>query len=77
MRRGIEVRADVERHRYFLAARFVERESLDPSDRRPGVAGESRRMQREILREIEKSHVVKAVPGAAAGRTAAAPAIEL
>src|ERR1700693_923273 len=68
MRRGVEVSADMQRHRYLLAAGLVEREPLDPSDRRPGVAGECRRVQGEVLREVEESHLVKPGRGAAASK---------
>src|ERR1700694_3236683 len=56
VRRGVEVSADVESLRYLLTAALVEREPLDPSDGRPGVAGESRRVQGKVLGQVEKSH---------------------
>ena len=56
MRRCVQVRADVERHRDLLAARLLECKPLDPADRRAGVAGESRRVQREVLGEVEEPH---------------------
>ena len=59
VRRSVEVRADMERHRYLLPAGFVEREPLDPSDRGPCIAGESRRVQRKVLRQVQKSHFAK------------------
>src|SRR5665213_3635697 len=59
VRRSVEVRADMERHRYLLPTGFVEREPLDPSDRGPCIAGESRRVQRKVLRQVQKSHCAK------------------
>ena len=56
MRRRVEVRADVQRRGDLLAARPVEREPLDPLDRRAVVAGEGRRVHGEVLREIEHVH---------------------
>ena len=47
----------MERHRDLLTAGTIEGEVLDPADRRTRVAGESRRMQREVLGEVEKPHV--------------------
>src|SRR2546429_8894771 len=47
MRRGVQVRADVERHRDLLAAGAVEREGLDPANRRAGVAGKRGRRSEE------------------------------
>ena len=49
MRRCIEVGADVQRHRDLLAAGLVEREPLDPADGRARIAGEGRRVKREVL----------------------------
>src|ERR1700675_4211235 len=52
MGRGIQVRADVQGHRDLLPAGLVKRQTLDPADRRPRIAGEGRRVQREVLREV-------------------------
>src|SRR4029077_20589743 len=56
MGRRVEVRADVQRHRDLLPARLVEREALDPADRRAGAAREGRRVQREVLCQVEEFH---------------------
>ena len=56
MRRRVEVRADVERHRDLLASRAVEGQVLDPPDRWAGIAGERRRVKREVLGKVEVSH---------------------
>ena len=58
MRGRVEVRADVQRHGDLLAPGAVEREVLDPADRRARIAGKRRRVQREVLREIEEFHLV-------------------
>src|SRR5258708_36411517 len=54
-----QVRADVERHCDLLSAGLVERKVLDPSNGRTRIPGESRRVHREILSEVEISHVVR------------------
>src|SRR5207302_10796928 len=56
MRRCVQVRADVERHRDLLTAGAVEREVLDPANRGAGVTGKRRRVEREVLREVEEPH---------------------
>ena len=50
--RCVQVSADVQRHRDLLAACPFERQVLDPTNRRAGITGERRRVQREILREV-------------------------
>src|SRR5205809_5858404 len=55
VRRGVEVRADVEGHRDLLAAGFFERQPLDPTDRRARIAREGRGVQRKVMREIEET----------------------
>ena len=50
---SIEVGADVECCAEVLAARAIEREVLDPLDLGAGIAGERRRVPREVLREID------------------------
>ena len=57
VRRRVEVRADVQRHRDLLAARLLEGQALDPANRGSWVAGERRRVEGEILRQVEKSHL--------------------
>ena len=56
--RSVEMRADVQRHRDLLPSRPVEGEVFDPADRRPGIAGKRRRVQREVLGEVEEFHLV-------------------
>jgi len=56
MRRRVQVGADVERHGDFLAPRPVEREVLDPPYGGSGVPGEGRRMEGEVLSEVEVPH---------------------
>ena len=56
VRGRVEVRADMERRRDLLPARPVEREPLDPFDRRAVVAGERRRVDGEVLGEVEHVH---------------------
>src|ERR1700682_6000908 len=51
----VQVGADVQRHRDFLAPGLVEGKSLDPADRRSRVPGECRRVQREVLGQVDKS----------------------
>src|SRR6266851_523638 len=57
MRWRIHVGADVHRHRDLLAAGLVESEPFDPADRRSGIAGERRSVQREVLREVDELHL--------------------
>jgi len=57
MRGRVEMSADVQRHRDFLATCFIKCEPLDPPDRGTGITGEGRSVQREILCEVEKFHV--------------------
>ena len=59
VRRGVEVRADVQRGGDLLAAGLVEGQALDPLDRRTVVAGERGRVDREVLREIEHLHAAQ------------------
>src|SRR6266851_5614822 len=56
VRRRVEVRADVQRHRDLLAAGAIEGQVLDPPDLRTRVAGEGRRVQGKVLREVEELH---------------------
>ncbi len=56
VRRRVEVRAYMQRHRDLLPACLLERETLDPSDRGSRIARECGRVEREILGEVEKSH---------------------
>ena len=53
---GVQVRRDVQRGGDLLAAGPVEGEALDPFDAGARVAGESRRVHREVLREVENLH---------------------
>src|SRR5438270_5449342 len=57
MRRGVEVGADVKGHRDLLPAGLLEREALDPADRRAGVARERGSVEGEVLGEVEKPHL--------------------
>jgi len=56
MRRCIEVGAYVQGHGDLLPTGFVEGQALDPADGGARVAGEGRRVQGEVLREVEESH---------------------
>src|SRR4029077_7333262 len=59
VRRRVEMRADVQGHRDLLPARPLEREALDPANRGSGITRERGGMQREVLREVEESHVAR------------------
>src|SRR5207237_8628874 len=56
MRRRVPVPADVKRHGDLLASGAIEREVLDPPDGRAGISGKCWRVEREVLREVEKPH---------------------
>src|SRR5712691_1402779 len=56
VRGRVEVRADVQRHRDLLPAGLLEREPLDPANRRPRIARERRRVEGEVLGEVEEPH---------------------
>lgn len=53
MGRRVEVRADMQRGRELLASDRLERQPLDPSDRRTRVPSEPGRVHAEVLREIQ------------------------
>src|SRR5690242_9052757 len=55
--RGVEMRADVEGHRDLLPAGLLERQALDPPDRRAWITRERRGVQREVLGEVEEPHL--------------------
>src|SRR5258708_9190084 len=56
VRRPVEVGADVQCQGELLPARALEREVLHPADRRTWVAGERRRVEREVLRQVDEFH---------------------
>src|SRR6266852_9761687 len=63
MRRRIQVGADVEGHGDLLATGLVERQALDPADGGAGVAGERRRVEGEVLGEVDELHeAVRVIP---------------
>ena len=55
----VEMGADVERHRHFLAAGLLERQPLYPLDRGPRVARESGGVHREVLRQVKELHCAR------------------
>ena len=56
VRGSIEMGADVERGGDLLAAGLVEGQALDPLHAGPVVAGEGRRVDREVLGQVEQLH---------------------